>query len=826
MVLVASTLAQQPKKYTSSEILLKLKKLNVLGTALYVAAHPDDENTRMIGYLANERLVNAAYLSVTRGDGGQNEIGTEIRELLGVIRTQELLAARRTDGGQQFFTRANDFGYSKTAEETQKFWDRDAALGDVVWVIRNYRPDVIITRFPPDKRAGHGQHTTSAIFAEEAFDLVGDKTKYPEQLQFVETWQPKRHFLNTGRWWNREINKDTPGVISVDVGTYNPYLGKSTNEIAALSRSKHRSQGFGAIGTRGSQIEFLELKKGEPATNDIFDGIDISWNRVKGGSKIGAKVEAVIANFDHSNPASIVTELLSIRSDVAKLKDEFWKNRKLKDIDELIRASLGLYIEMTADDHYYSSGDSIKLRVEAINRSAVPVSLVSINLNKIGGTESVEKPLEHNQRLNLDVKRKLGAVESFEPYWLQKEGSLGMYAVGNQQLIGSPENAAVFPVHFNVDVAGTHLSFETPVVYKWRDPRFGEKYRPIVTGPPVFVDIEKKVYILANEQPSSVKVRVKSGKLNIAGQVKLQVPAGWKVTPEQIDFAIENKSAEETYEFMVQPPAGESRVELGAVATYEGQNYSKGLTTITYDHIPTQTIFPKARAIAAKLDIERRGENIGYIMGGGDEVNISLEQIGYNVWNMNDDEVTAQNLKGLDAVVLGVRALNLNERIGFQMPILLDYVKNGGTLIIQFSKFFGMKTQNYAPFPFKISRDRVAEEDAAMRILEPDHPIFNYPNKIEQTDFDNWVQERGLYFSNEWSEEYTPLLSSNDTDENAKNGGLLVAKYGQGYYIYTGYSWFRQLPAGVPGAYKIFTNMISIGKKEPAIAPELGDANK
>ncbi|MEP2771924.1 MAG: PIG-L family deacetylase [Fulvivirga sp.] len=814
LFLVSSPLfAQQPSQPDAADILLKLKKLNFLGTVLYVAAHPDDENTRLIAYMANERLANTAYLSMTRGDGGQNLVGPEIREALGVIRTQELLAARSIDGGQQFFTRANDFGYSKSPEETQEIWDREKALSDVVWTFRKFRPDVIITRFPTNGGGGHGHHTTSAIFAHEAFDLAADKSKYTDQLKHVEPWQPKRLYLNTGRWWNPDISADDKGVITVDVGAYNNLLGESYTEMAARSRSQHKSQGFGATGSRGEQLEYLEYRKGEQAQNDVFEGIETSWSRVEGGEMIGRMIDKIIQGYNPQNPVAIVKPLLTVRESVSQLKNEHWKAIKLNEIDELIKAALGLYIETRASDFSIAPGGEVELNVEVVNRSSASINLMSVGYGAIKDT-TVNTQLLPNKELTWETQMTIpqGAQYS-QPYWLREEGTLGMYQVNDQQLIGTPENEPAVVVTYTLDVFGTPLEYSSPVVYKWNDPVKGEQYRPFVITPPVFVNIPESVYIFSNESERSIDVTVKAGVNNADGKVMLKLPEGWSATPAFYDYQLESKGEEAIFSFKVKPPKAQSEGQLSAVAIQNGNEYHKSIATLDYDHIKTQVLLPDASAKIVKIDIQKYGQTIGYITGAGDVIPSALREIGYEVWEMKDDDVTPENLASLDAVVLGIRALNTNERLPFFMDDLLKYVHDGGTLVIQYNTSHRLKTAEFAPFPLELSRDRVTDEFAEVKILEPQHPVMNEPNKITPSDFSGWVQERGLYFPDTWDKQYKAILSSNDKGESAKKGGLLVAEYGKGHYVYTGYSWFRELPAGVPGAFRIFVNLVSLGNK-------------
>ncbi len=807
--------AQAPKKPNAADIHLMLKKLNVLGSVMYVAAHPDDENTRMIAYYANEKLFRTAYLSATRGDGGQNLIGPEIREGLGIIRTQELLAARRTDGGSQFFSRANDFGYSKDPDETFNIWDREKVLADFVWNIRKFRPDVLITRFSLMPKVTHGHHTASAILANEAFDLAGDPSAFPEQLEYVEPWQPRRIFWNTSWWFYRSSGQemDTAKFITIDVGAYNTLLGKSYNEIAALSRSMHKSQGFGATGSRGSEIEYLEQWKGDKASQDPFEGIDTSWGRVDQGEKVAEHTQNALHNYMPDDPARIIPDLLQALKALEQVKDEYWASVKRQEIHDIIKACLGLYLEVKTDAFRVVPGDSINLSLEAINRANVEVSLSTVRYNDLmAEPEKLNQKLSYNTPFFMDKKMAIPAETPFsQPYWLKKDGSLGMYTVEEQTLIGLPENPPALTVDMTVKVQDYYLDYTVPVVYKTNDPVDGEVYKPLAITPPVFANITDAVYIMANGQAKPVNVKVIAGKSKLEGALSLELPVGWSATPASIDFSMENKGEEQSFDFMVTPPANQDEGLVKALVTVEGKTYNYALNVIDYDHIPMQTRFPESNARIVNIDIQKRGESIGYIMGAGDEIPASLRQIGYDVTELGEEDINTENLQQFDAVILGVRAFNTVDRLKFLKDELFSYVENGGTMVVQYNTSHRLVTQEISPVPLKLSRDRVTVEEAPVRFLAENHPVLNFPNKITQKDFEGWVQERGLYFPNEWDDAFTPILSSNDPGEEPLEGGLLVAPYGKGYYIYTGYSWFRELPAGVSGAYRLFTNLISIG---------------
>ncbi|QNE40142.1 PIG-L family deacetylase [Hymenobacter sp. NBH84] len=824
-----SAKAQAPKTWSSSEILLGLKKLNVLGSAMYIAAHPDDENTRFLAYLANGRLLETSYLSCTRGDGGQDLIGPEIREQLGLIRTQELLAARRIDGAHQFFTRANDFGFSKTSQETFTIWDKEQVLADMVWVIRQRRPDVLFTRFPPDARAGHGHHQASAILAAEAFDAAGDPKRFPEQLKYVQPWQPKRLLWNTGSYFTRP-GEDLSGYLKVDAGGYNALLGRSYGEIAAESRSQHRSQGFGSAAQRGEALEYLQPVKGDKAKTDPFEGIDQTWNRVPGGAAVGKLVEKVIKEYDASNPAASVAGLLKVRNELQRLPNAtFWREDKSAELEKLIQASLGLYLEAAVAQPQVASGEAIPINITVLNRRPIGNSKGTlVVLKSIKTTPAVkvdtaaDRALAREQPLLIQYNVQLPASAPLtQPYWLREPASIGMYTVSEQKLRGQPENSPAASVKIKVGVNAIEgirfvsdtISFTIPVQYKHTDPVLGERYQPLAVVPPVAVNIAGKAYVFADNQPKTVPVTLVAGKDNVRGNLTLQVPAGWQVEPASVPFELKAKGAEQLVQFQVKPTSStNSEGQLRAAATVDGQAYTRGLQTIAYPHIPTQTLFPEAVAPLVRVDLAKKGNNIGYIMGAGDEVPEALRQIGYTVSLLNADEVTPETLRRFDAVLLGVRAYNTVERLRVAQPTLLDYVKNGGNLIVQYVVSRGVLLPEIGPYPLTLSNDRVTVENAPVKFLNPKAPILNTPNKITAKDFEGWVQEQGLYYPSKWDSHYQTVISSHDPGETDKESAILVADYGKGHYIYTGLSLFRELPAGVPGAYRILANMISLGK--------------
>jgi len=807
----------QFRQPNAASIQLKLKKLNVLAAVLYVAAHPDDENTRAITFMGSDRLAAAAYLSMTRGDGGQNLIGPELRDQLGLIRTQELLAARRLDGGQQFFTRANDFGFSKNVEETFAIWGKDEILSDVVSVYRQFQPDIILTRFPPDQRAGHGHHTGSAVLAMEAFDLSAKPDYKPDQVSRYGAWQPKRVYMNTGRFFDNTINEGTPGVVMVNMGTYNVLLGKSYSEIAAESRSMHKSQGFGSSGRRGDSPEYFLYLKGEKATKDLFEGINTTWSRLAGGEKIQPLVDLAIREFNPEKPYTSVSRLLEIRKQIALLPASVWRERKLGEANQLIQDCLGLYAEISTNQPWMSPGELVVNNFELVNRSPVHVKLVSLRSSKLAMDSITNLDLSDNKLVLFKSRRTLEATGYSDPYWLREDHLQGTFVVPGPEFIGRPENGPAVTVTCTFELGGDKLILEVPLVYKWTDPVKGELSRPFEVVPPVFVNISQPVVVFPDTKAKTIRLLVKSSSgTAIAGTASLRLPAGWRSEPPTVPVSIPKRGEEINVDFQVFPATkGEGSFSLNAQVEINGKAYDRSVQTISYDHIPFQTLLPKAEAKLVRIEVKKQGQVIGYIAGAGDETPAALRNLGYEVWEMKNEEVTAANLKKVDAVVLGVRALNTNERIRYFMPDLLKYVEGGGTMIAQYNTSFDFEIDKdkFAPYPLNISRERVTEENSQVRILIADHPALNFPNRITPADFDGWVQERGLYFPDKWDPNYTALLSMNDAGEPERKGSLLVAQYGSGYYVYTGLSFFRELPEGVAGAYKLIANLTSLGKQ-------------
>lgn len=805
---------------SSSEIYKDIKKLGVLANVLYVGAHPDDENTRLISYFSNHVGAHTTYLSMTRGDGGQNLIGPEIREMLGVIRTQELLAARSVDGGNQMFTRANDFGYSKTPAETFNIWDRNEVLSDVVWAIRKVQPDVIINRFNTDtSRPNHGHHTASAILSTEAFDLTADRNSFPEQLKYVQPWQPRRIYFNTSWWFygsQDAFNKvDKSRMVSIDIGAFDQVTGESNSEIAGRSRSKHKSQGFGSAETRGESLDYMDLIKDSKGTvpKDVFEGIDITWTRVAGGAKIGDMVKHLESSFDFKSPSSSVPLLLDIYKSIKALPDSYWRSIKLSETENLIKECLGLFIEVNADKYSVSPGTQLPANLEIANRSNVDVSLTSLKFIGADTAYTLNTPLKYNQVFLKGLKVKV-PDELSTPYWLAEPFKEGMYTVSDQQKRGQPYNKPPLSADFALNISGTPVQFNIPVIFKDVDPAKGEVHRPISITPPVAIKFDEDVIVFSLGKERTINITLSAIQDSVSGILQLKSPdKNWTITPQSIPWSFTKAGETNTFTCKITPPAEESNATLSPEITTGGMTYHHKVTAIDYDHLPYLSIVRDASIKMKSIDLTIQPRSIAYVEGAGDKVVEGLQQIGYSPDIIDPDNISTSLLSKYQVVILGVRAYNTVPALAYKNKILFDWVEKGGTLIVQYNNSYDLATNEIAPYPLTLSRDRVTEENSAVTILNPDLDVLNSPNKITQKDFEGWTQERGLYFPNKWDDHFTPLLEMKDTNENPTKGALLIAPYGEGHYVYSGISWFRHLPAGVSGSYRLLSNLISIGQK-------------
>lgn len=791
------------KAQSSSEIYKKLKKLNFLGSVLYIAAHPDDENTRVISYFSNQVLARTAYLSMTRGDGGQNLIGAELREALGLIRTQELLAARKIDGGSQFFTMANDFGYSKNPKETLSIWDKEKVLGQTMARIQKFKPDIIINRFNSGSSGRtHGHHTASAMISEWAFEqLYTDKT----------AWHPQRLFHNTSWYFygNREnfekANKQ--GMLAIDMGVYDPLSGKTNSEIAALSRSQHKSQGFGSAAALGQRLEYLELIKGKKLTqNDPFDGINTQWTRVKGGAAIGKAIEKIINDFDFSAPYKSVVPLLEVKEMITQLQDEHWKIVKTEEIKTIVLNCLGMELQLNAQMPYGVLGENLQINL-LINHTTP----LNVSLNRFQCKDKsfdINQTLKTNEPFSKSFETKVfGDISS--PYWLTQKGSQGMYSTDKTEWIGAAETPAAYSAEISFSIEGRKLKTSLPLQYRRTDPVRGEVVTPFQILPIASLQIEAPVYLFATGQDRRVKVSVKNLGPSVEGILKLESSGSWKINPKSIPVDIKDKGNLSDYYFNIKAPLKTTVGQLKPLLQTKTKTLSASLQEISYDHIPKQYLVSPAQSKVVALNLKTGVEKVAYIEGAGDNIPQSLSALGIEVKMIKAKDLTLEKLNLFDAVITGIRAFNVHGSLDYKNKILWEYVAAGGNLLIQYNTSRGLKTKELAPLGLNLSRDRVSNENAVVQIINPEHPILNYPNKITTQDFDGWVQERGLYFPSQWDKQFVPLFQMNDAGESPKKGALLVANYGKGRIVYTGLSFFRQLPAGVPGAYRLFFNLIA-----------------
>lgn len=813
LILIATgTLRAQPSpSWNAADIKLQLQQLDTLGSVLYLAAHPDDENTRLLGYLAREKLYRTGYLSLTRGDGGQNLVGNEQGELLGLIRTQELLAARRIDGAEQFFTRAEDFGFSKNPQETFTIWNKEKILGDVVWMIRQFRPDVIICRFPADSRAGHGHHTASAMLAAEAFDAAANPARYPEQLRYVQPWQVKRLLWNTYSFGS--MNTTSPDQFKIDVGAFNYLLGRGYGEIAAESRSQHKSQGFGVPASRGSQLEYFTTIKGEAPRTGLLDGINTTWERVPGGQAVGSLVSKALAGYRMDDPAASVPSLLAIRKAIQALPDGYWRNQKLRETEQLILACAGLWMEAYSATPVVVPGRPMEAKVQLLNNSRIPVQVLQIALT---GKDSAfqRQPLVAGKLITVDQPLTVPAATPVsQPYWLQEHHTSGTYEIKDPLLVGRPENIPALQASIRLNIDGQELTVTRPLQYKHTDPVKGELYEPLVIAPPVVANLGNQVFIFTGAASQPVTVKLKAMTDHTSGVLKLRLPEGFRSSPESQPFNLEREGDEQEITFSLTPQQGQegNRIDtLVAAVEVNGKAYTQSLQTISYDHIPSIALFPQAAARVVTVRLEHNGKRLGYIAGAGDMVAAALRQVGYEVTPLDEKDIMGGRLQQYDAIITGVRAYNTNERLKYWQPRLLEYVKNGGVLLVQYNTSGSLVTEQLGPFPFSLTRDRVTDEAAAVSFLQPNNEIMRYPNTLDQHDFEGWVQERGLYFTGNTPSSYQKLFAMNDKGDKPLDGSTVVAAYGKGRYVYTSLSFFRQLPAGVPGAYRLFVNLISV----------------
>jgi LmbE family N-acetylglucosaminyl deacetylase len=807
---------------SSSAIYHEISKLGNSARVLYLAAHPDDENTRMISYLANEKKYQTAYLSLTRGDGGQNLIGTELGAKLGILRTQELMQARRIDGGKQFFSRASDFGYSKTAEETYQQWGKELILSDVVQVIRKFRPDIIITRFPPDARAGHGHHTASAELALEAFDLAADPKAFPEQLENFQPWQVKRIFWNHSSWWNPKLDSlaaSDPSYVKFDAGPYIEELGLSCNELASHSRSQHKSQGFGVALARGSADEYLKLLKGEKCENDPMDGVSKKWERFNFPTG-DLLIAEVLADFNFSQPHLSVSKLLNLLETSVAINEGDQKAYFQKRLRKIIASCLGLHLELLSPLEYSLTKVEQEFELSYVSRSPLNVFLpnadqlaarIVFDASSIKGEGAgIEKAedwfeLAPNESENLKFTLKKD-IELSQPYWLRQPYKT-VFQLDDNLLIGQAENEATLASYLPVLVEDRLVYLPISAQYKFSDRVEGEIIRPLMVIPDLVLEAERSNLIFVDETEQTLSLNFRSF---AKGEFKVMLQADdWDIEPATLDLNFTEEDSRQIYKIKIKPRRQAKNTHLTFMNLSSGESL-KSLSEIDYKHIDKRMVLEAADVKLVRLSFKKEGEKVAYINGAGDKVAQAIELMGYQVDILDESALSSADLSQYQAVIAGIRAYNTQEWLLDYEDKLLAYVKAGGNYIVQYNTRSRRSSSiDFGPFPFEISRKRVTEEDAEVKFALEDHKLLNLPNKLHKADFDNWVQERGLYFADNWDANFQAPLAWHDRGEEDLYGALIVADFGKGSFMYTGISFFRELPAGVPGAFRLFANLIS-----------------
>ncbi|MBN8836024.1 MAG: PIG-L family deacetylase [Sphingobacteriia bacterium] len=818
------------QQLSSSEIYSQLKKLKVTASVLYIAAHPDDENNGLLPYLAKERLYRTGYLSLTRGDGGQNLIGSEQGIELGLIRTEELLAARRIDGCEQYFSRAYEFGFSKNAAEALKIWGKDKILSDVVWVIRKYEPDIIITRFPQDARAGHGHHWASAILANEAFIAAADTNRFQEQFKYgVSTWQAKRILWNTFNFGGS--NTTAENQFKTDVGIFNPLLGKSYGEIGGIARSMHKSQGEGRPQRKGPIMEYFVATGGDSIRNDFMDGITTSWKRFAKGGKVDEMIDAIVQHFSFEHPEASVNDLVELYKYInTQIEPSAIQRKKLEEIQNLIINCSGLFIEAVTDNEYAVQGDRMNINFFINKRNDVNIQLKNIVLNNINSfsfDSAFNQSLPFNQNISFNKSILVpSSIPATQPYWLAAPLSDGSFTVNDQRLIGKSENDPAYTAKFIISVNGLDFMINRPVQYKYVDPVKGELYQPLVIIPSLIVALSPD-NILTNILPGNPITKNKQIELKFKSNfsakqipVAIQLKQGEAIVYQKdtlMDFETGRTYTQQiaVSSFFKKELEHDIHATIGLNSNNKQQFFSSYLRAIKYDHIPDIHYFYTDNIKVVTDEVKVTGKKIAYIDGAGDKVPDALLQLGYQLTYLKEQDITEDNLKQYDAVVVGIRAYNIHEWLTNNNEVLNKYVEQGGNLIIQYlkSNLIGNKKIKAGPYSFTVNPGlRVTEENAKVKFLLPEHSALNYPNKITDKDFENWIQERSTYQAEQIDPHFEMPLAMNDTGEKESNSSLLVAKYGKGNIAYISLVLFRQLPAGNAGAFKLMANLISLPK--------------
>lgn len=797
--------AQQYRPGSSSTIYQELQQLQRMGTVMYIAAHPDDENTRLIAYLVHHDNVKTIYLSLTRGDGGQNILGNEQGPPLGLIRTNEMMQARRIDGASQLFTRFVDFGFTKSPKETFAFWNQKQVVADVKNAIQQYHPDVLICRFPTTGEGGHGQHTASAIAAKQAFEeLQADKTPG--------IWVPKRILFNAFRFGTSNTIRD--GQFLLPINQYDPLLGEAYGEMAGRSRSEHKSQGAGTPQSYGIANENFELMAGAPLSNSLYDGIDTTWNRV-GHPEIGVAIRNVISRFDFAHPQASIPELLNIRTRIAKMEQQhtFWINSKLEAIDDIILQCAGIQAEALASEPTAVKGDTLNVTLNVISRAP---GLKIKTITDAGDKQYTPSTSRLGMDSTLSTAIRLPVYNNTpltEPFWMQNE-------IQNNQFVypapyhNEPLTKNNFVLKLLLELEGQQLPVTVPVSYKQLNPTRGDVIEPVRIVP--LADLEPLQSMVLAQSGSAVPVSVRINTRKNLDDAVLMIYQGQKLVYEKKTGPLTKDakaivSAEIPFKEL---KLNGSQPELHYVLKVKDQVYDKTQRLIQYEHIPTLQYFEPAKSSLVIKDWNSKVKRIGYIAGAGDKVADILSQCGFEVTVLSNTELSSvAALSRFDAIVFGVRVANVRKDLQKYLPNVWAYIEQGGNVLMQYNTSMGLEIPKFSPLPMTLSRDRVTDEHAAVTFLDPADPVLQYPNKITAKDFEGWVQERGIYYPATWDEKYKTVLAMNDEGENPLKSGILYAPYGKGYFVYSGLAFFRQLPAGNVGAIRLFINLLNLGKR-------------
>jgi LmbE family N-acetylglucosaminyl deacetylase len=862
---IAEGAGVEPRWHSSAEpassLAESIYRLPVYVSVLYTAAHPDDENNALLAYLARGVFARTAYLSLTRGDGGQNRIGPELFEALGIIRTEELLAARRVDGAEQFFTRAYDFGFSKSADATLAKWGHEEILGDIVRVIRTFRPDVVISRFSGAASDGHGHHQAAGILTREAFFAAGDPNRFPQQLaEGLQPWQAAKLFWNEFRSSRGSAPVQPSGDVMVDLGAYSSLLERTYYQLGLSAQNLHRSQLPPRLPRRGKRLDGfrrLDVEGSSPST-DLFDGMDLTLPRVadvvRESSPERDKLRAELRElqtlaataaerFRPRDPSAIVPLLAQGYARIRRLRAMLrtWAldagaadhidhalSVKEQEFRTTLERALGLEIEAVAAAQNAVRGGALSVSVSMINHSSRTIALESVRLQAPTGWQVVPAPFQETllapqqgAELAFQVVIPANAVLT-QPYWLESPRVEGRFGVTDPTLLIYPFAPPLLgaswrwriPEEGFSGVVDSVRAVEFPVAGRGA----GEVWEPICVVPELSLTLDPPLLIAPlTDQPRQKQVSV-TVLGNVAGDavLRLQAPAGWSVDPAEHRIAIAAAGQEVTRRFTIQIPAlaAEGRFLIRAVADFQGQRFSHGYRVIEYPHIRSHLLY---RDAVARVEVFKAdtapGLNVGYVMGPGDTVPGAIEQLGLGVNLLSAEDLAAADLSRYDSIMVGARAYEFRPDLVANQQRLMDYVRAGGTVIVQYQTL-ASKEVTFTPYPAKLGRARVVDVTAPVTILDPAHPIFRWPNRITEKDFGGWVQERGLYFLEQWDERFMPLLESHDVGEPPQRGGLVIAPYGKGHYVYTGYAWFRQLPAGVPGAFRIVANLLSLPRAQ------------